>query len=274
LYSLNKGLYFNVNLILVLVSVILTIVVLNFHFRGPKKKRVPSWMRKYIIGYLGKVFCFSYESRAFYIAAKYSTESKGSLTVLDEQPRGSIHKLESKSVSTNQRANSQIEIRKPINRGESRENRILLELTNENDEPCEQTNLVRMQQTKRPNDINAKKNKLKLNSQNEDKNMFSEEIFRNMEKFLIKIQKSLDPFKLQDETLKFSILKEILECQRLLLTANVSKKKHMDLSINEIYDEWKILAMVVDRLCFFVYLLALIISSTLFFMQEQIYLDD
>lgn len=59
------GLYFNINLILVLVSVLLTILVLNFHFRGPKKQRVPRWMRKYIIGYLGKAFCFCYESSAF-----------------------------------------------------------------------------------------------------------------------------------------------------------------------------------------------------------------
>ena len=59
------GIYFNVNLIFVLISVILTIFVLNFHFRGPKKRRVPKFMRKYIIGYLGRLFCFGNESRAF-----------------------------------------------------------------------------------------------------------------------------------------------------------------------------------------------------------------
>ena len=51
-----------------LVSVILTIVVLNFHFRGPKKQRVPRWMRRLIIGQIGKAFCFCYESKAFYMA--------------------------------------------------------------------------------------------------------------------------------------------------------------------------------------------------------------
>lgn len=59
------GLYFNFNLILVLISIILTILVLNCQFRGPKQQRVPKWMRKYIIGYLGKFFCFSNESRAY-----------------------------------------------------------------------------------------------------------------------------------------------------------------------------------------------------------------
>ncbi len=61
------GLYFNINLILVLVSVILTIIVLNFHFRGPKKRRVPKWMRHLIIGHMGRLFCFCYESRAYYM---------------------------------------------------------------------------------------------------------------------------------------------------------------------------------------------------------------
>jgi hypothetical protein len=232
-------------------------------------------MRKYIIGYMGKVFCFSYESRAFFIAAKYSSEKENSLKVVDEQIEGSRNKFETKHMSTNQPAKSRTEIRRLQNQGELRENRILLEFTNENDESSEPINLAKSQQVKKLGNTNIKTNKIKLNSENEDnKNMFSEEIFRNMEKFLIKIQKSLDPFKLQDEMLKYSILKEILECQRLLLTANVSKRKHMDLSINEIYDEWKILAMVVDRLCFFIYLLALIISSALFFTQEQIYIDE
>lgn len=39
--------------------------MLNFHFRGPKKQRVPLWMRKFIIGYLGRAFCFCYESQAY-----------------------------------------------------------------------------------------------------------------------------------------------------------------------------------------------------------------
>lgn len=41
-------------------------MVLNCQFRGPKKKRVPKWMRVYVIGYLGRIFCFAHESRAFY----------------------------------------------------------------------------------------------------------------------------------------------------------------------------------------------------------------
>lgn len=62
------GLYFNFNLILVLCSIILTILVLNFQFRGPKRQRVPRWMRTYLIGYLGRAVCFGSETRAFYLA--------------------------------------------------------------------------------------------------------------------------------------------------------------------------------------------------------------
>lgn len=100
---------------------------------------------------------------------------------------------------------------------------------------------------------------------------FNEEISKNLEKMLIKIQKSFDPFKLQDENLKFAILKEILECQRLLLTANLVNKKEKHITLNEIYDEWKILAMIVDRICFFVYLTALLVGSGIFFFREQVY---
>ena len=101
---------------------------------------------------------------------------------------------------------------------------------------------------------------------------------------LNKMQKSFDPFKLRDENLKFSIIKEILECQRLLLTVNLSNNnikssskksnnKNKAMTLNEIYDEWKILAMIVDRICFFFYLLALIFSSSLFILRE-LYSDN
>ena len=89
---------------------------------------------------------------------------------------------------------------------------------------------------------------------------------RNIEKVISKIQKSFDPFKIDDLNLKYSILKEILECQRLLLTQNFETKSII--SISDILDEWKLLAIVVDRICFFLYLFAMVLSSTLFFLQD------
>ncbi len=68
------GIYFNFNLILVLTSIILTITVLNFQFRGPKKTRVPRWMRVYIIGYLGRVFCFGKMSQEIVVKSSIKSE--------------------------------------------------------------------------------------------------------------------------------------------------------------------------------------------------------
>ena len=98
---------------------------------------------------------------------------------------------------------------------------------------------------------------------------FSENIANNLEKMLMKLQRSFDPFKLHDEQLKFQIIKEILECQRLLLSANASRDRKDKMTINEIYEEWKVLAMIVDRMCFFLYLLALAFSSLLFYLNER-----
>ncbi|CAF1681701.1 unnamed protein product, partial [Adineta ricciae] len=57
------GIYFNVNLILVLISVVLTVVVLNFHYRGPKKSRVPRWCRRIVIYKIGRWLGFHFISR-------------------------------------------------------------------------------------------------------------------------------------------------------------------------------------------------------------------
>ena len=59
----------------------------------------------------------------------------------------------------------------------------------------------------------------------------------------------------------------------LALEANINDKNQKQITINQIYDEWKILAMIVDRICFFIYLLALIGSSVLFFFKENLIND-
>ena len=129
-------------------------------------------------------------------------------------------------------------------------------------------------------------------------NPFSfEELNTNLELMLSKLQKCFNPNLLKDEDLKFEIIKEIVECQRLLLISNMHQKNSNEtlISMNEIYDEWynfififrqiyfkyffvqinlfeffrKTLAMVVDRICFFFYLFALLLSATIFFVREE-----
>ena len=151
------------------------------------------------------------------------------------------------------------------------------------------------------NKINENKNVLvkthRPSNLDANEHPFNDDISKNLERMLNKMHKSFDPFKLKDEHLKFSIVKEILECQRLLLTVNLSNNNNneasrssigklksnknrksigtkRELTMLEIYDEWKILAMVCDRVFFFFYLLALGLSFALFFIREQIYNDN
>ena len=46
-----------------LISVVLTVVVLNFHYRGPKKSRVPHWCRRIIMGKIGHWLGFHFINR-------------------------------------------------------------------------------------------------------------------------------------------------------------------------------------------------------------------
>ncbi len=75
------------------------------------------------------------------------------------------------------------------------------------------------------------------------KKPFGFEMINNFEEILIKIQNSFNSFEIKDEHLKFSLLKEILECQNLLLEYNLSSKKKKsktkdEIELNVIYDEW------------------------------------
>ncbi len=278
------GLYFNLNLILVLISVVLTIIVLNFHFRGPKKQRVPRWMRKYIIGYIGRLFCFNKETY------KYHLEEKDTKLIKTNNNKSN----QDKNIKKNDSDDSEIEYLsnrnqpayiKNSNRHNNKNDQIILEYSsNETDLWCNHEQDPTAILNKKCKIKSPKQNDLAFNNElknNKKKNLFSNEVCKNLERMLNKMEKSFDPFKLKDDDLKFAILKEILECQRLLLTCNLFSNKNNNktdkddmLTINQIYDEWKILAMVVDRICFFFYLLALIISSVLFILSEENLFDQ
>jgi hypothetical protein len=91
---------------------------------------------------------------------------------------------------------------------------------------------------------NHKKLKLKhhIEEEGEKNKPSSNPMCTNLEKMLIRIQKSLFSSQITDEHLRKSILKEIIECQRLILLANLNSKDlnaFESISINEIYNEWK-----------------------------------
>ena len=61
-----------------------------------------------------------------------------------------------------------------------------------------------------------------------------------LEMKLLKLQKRFNPNLLKDADLKYDIIKEILDCQRLLLIKNIHSESsdETQISMNEIYDEW------------------------------------
>jgi len=108
-----------------------------------------------------------------------------------------------------------------------------------NNEFLKNVSIIKQQKTKN-NGKSSSENFLNLKS---SKKPFGFEMINNFEEILIKIQNSFNSFEIKDEHLKFSLLKEILECQNLLLEYNLSSKKKKsktkdEIELNVIYDEW------------------------------------
>lgn len=101
-------------------------------------------------------------------------------------------------------------------------------------------------------------------------NVFSSTSTHSIEQILLKMQTQFDPSRINDEHLKVSILREILECQRLLLTIHARKQYRPSYCVYDIYEEWKILAIIVDRICFIFYLISMLSASIIFFVREPI----
>lgn len=221
------GIYFNVNLILVLISVVLTVVVLNFHYRGPKKSRVPRWCRRIIINKVGH-----------WLGFHFHTPENSTPNILT--PGSSIksipHRESLNGDLTRQRTSPKIKL--TVLKSTS----IAVE-EEEDDDEDEQVNPTTFQQ---------------------------HSITHNIEQILLKMQTHFDPSQIDDENLKISILREILECQRLLLTVHARRQNVQTQVLYDIYEEWKILAIVVDRICFIFYLISMLAASLIFFVREPI----
>jgi hypothetical protein len=204
----------------VLISVVLTVVVLNFHYRGPKKSRVPRWCRRIIMNKIGHWLGFHFIS-----------------------PESPIHSRTSSTKSTSHRENSNGDINR--NRNETKIPLAVRKTTStivEDDDNEDVRYSIRQQQS----------------------------ITYNIEQVLLKMQTQFDPSRIKDENLKISILREILECQRLILTIHARKQNAHTQVLYDIYEEWKILAIIVDRICFIFYLISMLAASIIFFVREPI----
>ena len=284
------GLYFNVNLILVLISVILTIIVLNFHYRGPKNQRVPKWMRKYIIGYFGRVFCFGHESKSF-ILTEFLDENTDKLLAPKIKK-----KFENQNLDTSSHSSSDYGFKdnKPNchNKLLSRKNQFLNlnqscayvetqnETKNANHKP---SNIHLLSNIRNVNSIQSILNQKNMTSSKRTRSPnlnTSHNLYKNLDKLTTILCQSLKTIQFQDENLKILLLDEIVECQRNLLSKNkklidaiilkkeINSSNKLNINNTHIYDEWKLLAMIVDRVCFFIYLFLLIISSCLIFFSS------
>lgn len=211
------GIYFNVNLILVLISVVLTVVVLNFHYRGPKKSRVPRWCRRLIMGKIGPWLGFHFV---------YHDE----------------HHTPMKAITQKENTNGDVTRKRHDSKSKASIAKTPPMRTTMNDS----------------------------NEQSAEAALTEHSITHNIEQILLKMQTEFDPAKIEDENLKISILHEILECQRLLLSIHAKKQNVQSHALHDIYEEWKILAIIVDRICFIFYLISMIAASIIFFVREPI----
>lgn len=198
-----------------LISVILTVVVLNFHYRGPKKTRVPRWCRRFILNKIGHWLGFHFYN--------FETNSSFKTIIHRENSNGNL-----KRNSTDTKIQLAVIKNSPIATIE---------------EDIEELTPTTLQQ---------------------------HSLTHNIEQILLKMQTQFDPSKIEDENLKISILKEILECQRLLLTIHARKQNAHSQILYDIYEEWKILAIIVDRICFIFYLISMLAASIIFFVREPI----
>ncbi|CAF1128213.1 unnamed protein product [Adineta steineri] len=213
------GIYFNVNLILVLISVVLTVVVLNFHYRGPKKSRVPLWCRRIVMYKIGHCLGFHFLTREQLLSPTVSKKTV-------------IHRDNTNGDITRNRNDTRLKL-----------NVMKTTSTTVNDDDNEDLTYTTLQQ---------------------------HSLTHNIEQILLKMQTQFDPSKIDDENLKISILREILECQRLLLTIHAKKQNVHTQALYDIYEEWKILAIIVDRICFIFYLISMLAASIFFFAREPI----
>lgn len=212
-----------------LISVVLTVVVLNFHYRGPKKSRVPSWCRRIIINKIGRWLGFHFRIHEQLLSSSSSAKSLARRSPSrhnsngDISQHGKMMKFKSPVLTTS------------ITTASIEDNHI---------DDITQTSAQQYSLT------------------------------HNIEQILLKLQTQFDPSKIDDEQLKVSILREILECQRLLLTIHAKKQNIKSKSLYDIYEEWKILAIIVDRICFIFYLTSMIAASLIFFVREPILKGD
>jgi len=66
LFLFFSGMYFASAMTLVALSCFMTVIVLNFHYRGNNGRKVPRWVRMLVINKIGVLVCSTKNTRRFY----------------------------------------------------------------------------------------------------------------------------------------------------------------------------------------------------------------
>ena len=64
--SLHAGIYLTVTMAMTSLSIMLTVFVLQLHHAGPHQKAVPAWMRSLVIGAIARVLCMRSHLPSYY----------------------------------------------------------------------------------------------------------------------------------------------------------------------------------------------------------------
>lgn len=225
-----------------LISVVLTVVVLNFHYRGPKKSRVPYWCRRFVMGKIGYWLGFRFINREQLLSPSVSSKSiaQRENSNGDIQRSRSDHRIKLSVIQTSNTNQTQTIVASASAATAASTSAVTIE---DHDDDL----------------VTATHRSLQQHS-----------LTQSIEQILLKMQTQFDPSRIDDENLKIAILREILECQRLLLTIHARKQNATAQSLYDVYEEWKILAIIVDRVCFIFYLVSMLAASIIFFVREPI----
>ena len=69
---------------------------------------------------------------------------------------------------------------------------------------------------------------------------------------------------------RLEVLTEIMKCQHVIFKNLRSKKPDDRISYEQIYDEWKMISMIFDRVCFFVCLASLVINFLVCLLNKHV----
>lgn len=211
------GIYLTVSMAVASVSVILTVVVLKLHHCSPNQKKIPPWVRHYVLGYLARIVrCSCIHSKCPIPNRRSTSASDADIDMKDLQTK-LLRQMETVT----------------LNNGNNRLN---------------VDNISRLHLG----------NHLKNSSMND---MNSSRVNLDFKDISVSNRSSMIEEDLVSGSRKdrgFTTMEDILKYLKVLVV-----KSDAEDAEHEVVDEWKQVALVVDRLFFWMFLLITVLSSVI-----------